>query len=118
MYKTINEWEEIFEVKVIDPDGFDRTNPNLFEETFTKEEFEKGLAVSTIMGFVDIDGSNPVIQIYKVYDDGGDWCAYDDIDQALEHYKIEVIENDNLEAEIEVDFMRKKTFDTLPEYQG
>lgn len=117
MYKTINEWEEIFELTILDPDGFDRTNPTLYNEVFTKEEFEDGLMRSTIMGVTDIDGTNPIIQIYKVHDEGGDWCAYDKIDEALSHYKTNVIDNGELGTTIEITFMRKLTFDNLPEYQ-
>ena len=46
--KTIPEWEEVLKVKILDPDGFDRTDPLLYERGFTKEEFEEGLVQSTI----------------------------------------------------------------------
>ena len=46
--KTIGEWSREFEVIVADPDGFDGTNPNLFEELFTISEFMNGLIASTV----------------------------------------------------------------------
>jgi hypothetical protein len=47
--KTINEWEKVFDVVIYDPDGFDRSNPNLYNELFTRDEFLKGMYLSTIM---------------------------------------------------------------------
>ncbi len=49
MKRTIDEWGEVFGVRVLDPDGFDRTDPNLWERKFTKDEFFKGAVASTIM---------------------------------------------------------------------
>ncbi len=46
--RTIDEWSQIYGVKIIDPDGFDRNDPTLNERLFTKIEFEKGLIVSTM----------------------------------------------------------------------
>jgi len=46
--KTITEWEKETGVKILDPDGFDRSNPNLYDLEFTKEEFIKGVLGSTI----------------------------------------------------------------------
>ena len=46
--KTIPEWEEEYGVDILDPDGFDRSDPNLYEKKFTKEEFEEGLMYCTI----------------------------------------------------------------------
>ena len=43
----IEEWELLVQVKILDPDGFDRTNPNLFNEKFTYKEFKKGMDCST-----------------------------------------------------------------------
>lgn len=51
--KTIEEWAEEFDVKVLDPDGFDRTDPNLYNKKFTIEEFKKGLMSSTIIADID-----------------------------------------------------------------
>jgi hypothetical protein len=45
--KTIKEWEPIFNVEIYDPDGFDRTDPDLYSRKFTKEEFEKSMLMST-----------------------------------------------------------------------
>lgn len=44
---TIEEWEIIFHIKIYDPDGFNRTNPNLYNEKFTFQEFLDGQAKST-----------------------------------------------------------------------
>lgn len=46
--KTITEWESIVGIIVLDPDGFDRKNPNLYNELFTLTEFINGLWISTI----------------------------------------------------------------------
>ena len=46
--KTIAEWEKIFNLKILDHDGFDRTDRYLMEREFTKEEFEQGMMRSTI----------------------------------------------------------------------
>lgn len=43
----IEEWELLVQVKILDPDGFDRTNPNLFNEKFTYKEFKKAMYLST-----------------------------------------------------------------------
>jgi hypothetical protein len=51
---TIKEWEKYLGVKVIDPDGFDRTDPLLTSRMFTYDEFMKGLLSSTIK--VDVGG--------------------------------------------------------------
>jgi len=53
MKKTIPEWEEEFKVSVLDPDGFDRKDPNLMKKKFTKEEFLDGLITSTIIAEKD-----------------------------------------------------------------
>jgi hypothetical protein len=45
--KTIKEWEPIFQVEIYDPDGFDRTDPDLYSRKFTREEFEQGMLMST-----------------------------------------------------------------------
>ena len=46
--KTIPEWEKEYDVEILDPDGFDRSDHNLYEKKFTKEEFEEGLMYCTI----------------------------------------------------------------------
>lgn len=45
---TIHEWEWITGITVLDPDGFDRKDPNLYERLFTHQEFKEGLIRSTI----------------------------------------------------------------------
>jgi hypothetical protein len=47
--KTIEEWSKEYEVVIYDPDGFDRTDINLYSRLFTREEFEKGMAFSTCL---------------------------------------------------------------------
>ncbi len=46
--RTINEWEKEFNVKILDPDGFDRMDKKLYERLFTKEQFNKALFTCTI----------------------------------------------------------------------
>ena len=52
MLKTSQEWQEIFHtIKVVDPDGWDRTN---FEyswnkEKITREEYSNRIGKSTVM---------------------------------------------------------------------
>jgi hypothetical protein len=48
MTKTLQEWADLDGVKILDPDGFDRTDPELWERQFTKEEFMRGIANCTI----------------------------------------------------------------------
>ena len=45
---TIREWEKIKDVKILDPDGFNRNDPNLMSRTFTEKEFDDGMMLSTI----------------------------------------------------------------------
>jgi hypothetical protein len=49
MKHTINEWEKIVGITIVDPDGFDRSNPNLYNELFTKEEFDDALMRCTVI---------------------------------------------------------------------
>lgn len=55
--KTIREWEQYYgdKFRVYDPDGFDRTDPNLMTRTFTKAEFLKGLGGSTVSGVREVN---------------------------------------------------------------
>ena len=46
--KTLDEWCDDAGIKMMDPDGFDRKNPNLFQEKFTREEFSEGIIICTI----------------------------------------------------------------------
>ena len=46
--KTIEEWSEEYEIEILDPDGFDRSDPDLMNKKFTKKEFKEGLILSTI----------------------------------------------------------------------
>ena len=47
--KTINEWSKEFDVEIMDPDGFNRTDKYLYERYFTKDEFQKGMLQSTLI---------------------------------------------------------------------
>jgi hypothetical protein len=51
--KTIEEWGELIELQVRDPDGFNRKDPKLMERVFTLKEFVEGLMFSTCMGRKD-----------------------------------------------------------------
>jgi hypothetical protein len=47
--KTIGEWAEIYGVQILDPDGWDRTDPELWTREITEKEFNKGIVFCTIM---------------------------------------------------------------------
>jgi hypothetical protein len=47
--KTIRDWEQEFELNIVDMDGFNKRDPHLFERLFTKEEFEKAIAFCTVI---------------------------------------------------------------------
>jgi hypothetical protein len=47
--KTLQEWASLDNIVILAPDGFDRTDPQLFERKFTKEEYQKGLILCTIL---------------------------------------------------------------------
>lgn len=49
MKKTIQEWAKDIGYVVLDPDGFDRKDPNLMIKKITKEEFDRGFIYCTIM---------------------------------------------------------------------
>ena len=46
--KTLQSWAALDGIKIIDPDGFDRTDTYLFERLFTHEEYKAGIVKSTI----------------------------------------------------------------------
>lgn len=46
--KTIKGWEAETGIQILDPDGFDRKDPYLYERLFTYEEFVDGAMYSTI----------------------------------------------------------------------
>lgn len=48
MKKNINEWAKEKGYLILDPDGFDRTDPEVMTRLRTKEEFEKGFLLCTI----------------------------------------------------------------------
>lgn len=47
--KTIREWEQQYGIFILDLDGFDKTDPKLYERLFTQSEFEQAAAECTIM---------------------------------------------------------------------
>ncbi|CAM3792364.1 hypothetical protein ALPO108162_06115 [Alicyclobacillus pomorum] len=47
--KTIHEWEKELNIKLLDLDGFDVRDDQLFTRLFTRKEFEKSAAECTIM---------------------------------------------------------------------
>lgn len=54
--KTSDEWNELCVVRIIDPDGWDRKNfeYSWYKEKITKEEFERRVMRSTIIGGLSI----------------------------------------------------------------
>lgn len=54
MKKVSSEWIKEYDCKILDPDGWDRTNYeySFNEEKITRKEFERRLALSTIMGLI------------------------------------------------------------------
>jgi hypothetical protein len=47
--KTINEWADLDGIIIIDADGFDRSDPDLFEKKISYEEYSKGILFCTIV---------------------------------------------------------------------
>ena len=45
---TIQEWAALDGIEIIDPDGFDRSDPLLWERKISLEEFKKGQFLCTI----------------------------------------------------------------------
>ena len=45
---TIGEWSKIYDLDIIDPDGFDRTDALLWTRPFTEAEFVRGMLWSSI----------------------------------------------------------------------
>lgn len=46
--RTIHEWENEFGVTIIFPEGFNLSDPNLFERKMSREEFEEGMLESSV----------------------------------------------------------------------
>lgn len=46
--RTIIEWAESRGYVILDPDGFDRSDPKLWENMITEEEFVKGFGMCTV----------------------------------------------------------------------
>lgn len=58
VYKTSEEWAAIFtDVKILDPDGWDRTNfeYSFKQEKISMEEYKRRLMSSTVKGMLEID---------------------------------------------------------------
>lgn len=51
--RTSDQWQILCNIKVLDPDGWDRSRfqYSWYEEKISREEFERRLAFSTIEGF-------------------------------------------------------------------
>lgn len=47
--KTIREWEQEYGIFILDLDGFDKTDPKLYERLFSQSEFEQAAAECTIL---------------------------------------------------------------------
>jgi hypothetical protein len=61
MTKTLDEWAALDNIRIIDPDGFDRSDPDLMTKQFTKEEYKKGIFKCTLMCIppkYEFDGSS------------------------------------------------------------
>lgn len=48
--KTIQEWADHDCLIVVDPDGFNRSDPELMTRKFTKEEYIQGVVLCSVMG--------------------------------------------------------------------
>lgn len=46
--RTIRQWEKLLDVRVLDPDGFNRRDPHLYQRRFSRQQFLDGLTRSTI----------------------------------------------------------------------
>lgn len=46
---TIEGWEIITGIKILDPDGFNRQDPELYDRKFSLEQFKEGSNSSTIV---------------------------------------------------------------------
>jgi hypothetical protein len=53
--RTLQEWAALDGIRIIDPDGFDRTDPLLMERKFTREEFCRGIFLCTVTA---LEGKN------------------------------------------------------------
>ena len=51
--KTIEEWAVEYGIEVLDPDGFDRSDPDLMNKKFTRDEFLDGIIFCTIQFYKD-----------------------------------------------------------------
>lgn len=47
--RTIHEWEQAYGLYILDMDGFDTSDPELYNRTLTRAEFEHGLADCTVI---------------------------------------------------------------------
>lgn len=45
---TIKEWESLLKVNILNYEGFDKSDPLLFEKKISKEDFEAGLVKCTV----------------------------------------------------------------------
>lgn len=100
---TINEWGKIKGIKVLDPDGFDRRNPDLMETLFTEREFEEGALGSTIeykkpVPISPTENTEELrTRIWELLDDHFDTSLLtdddaDSIDEAIEAYADQAVQ--------------------------
>ena len=69
--KTSAEWVKEYNVKILDPDGWDRRpehwNYSFNEEKITRNEFDKRLIFSTIKVLGKIEDISVYIRVYSVF---------------------------------------------------
>lgn len=51
--KTLKEWAIIDRIKILDADGFDRSDNLLFERQFTHDEYMQGIYMCTVCDIED-----------------------------------------------------------------
>lgn len=47
--RTLREWEQEYGIFILDLDGFDQTDPQLYKREFSRSEFEQGIAECTVI---------------------------------------------------------------------
>jgi len=48
--KTLQEWADIDGLIIYDPDGFDRSDPEIMSRKFTRQEYDAGIMLCSIVG--------------------------------------------------------------------
>ena len=57
--QTLKDWCIEKHIIILDPDGFDRKDPKLFERDFTEQEFETGCMRSTVISKIKYPREKP-----------------------------------------------------------